>query len=521
MNNRISVATIDSPEFINLKPMDLNPLMSKCEVKVLYVGLNRNNSYIDKATATEMSKTLRGCPIVGQYTEDKGDFEDHGDQVIINSDGIKFSKLTKPYGFVAPDAKVWFQFFEDKDEYGNTCLREYLMTEAYLWTGQFKECGRVIENHNPQSMELDEETLKGYWTTDDNRGVDFFIINDAIFSKLCILGEDVEPCFEGSSFSEPNLSSKFNKDNEFTKSLFSMMNELKFALNNSKGGKPMPKNMKQVVNGESSENQNTQFEADGAAATAESAATASVTGGDHGVDTELPVGNPDTGVGSAAGDPAVDGNISGHDGVSGGGETVQGEGPAAETHENEGLLVEDSIPSTQKELEFEANDTDSSFEKKDNEDVDKDDKSDSDDSEDNIEDEEEKEEEKKKDYTLLEEELSSLKNEYSLLKEEYAKLLAFKQEVENKEKDVLIESFYMLSDEDKKNVIENKANYSLKEIKAELSMICVDKKVNFNLESQSNSADDVLGSVTYNLDSHQADGLPAWLRAVENVKKNK
>ena len=285
----------------------------------------------------------------------------------------------------------------------------------------------------------------------------------------------------------------------------------------------MPKDMKQVVDGESSENQNTQFEADGAATTAESAATASVTGEDHGVDTELPVGNPDIGVGSAAGDPAVDGNISGHDVVSGGGGTVRGEGPAAETHENEGLLVEDSIPSTQKELEFEANNTDSSFEKKDDEDVDKDDKSDSDDSEDNIEDEKEKEkeEEKKKDYALLEEELSSLKNEYSLLKEEYAKLLAFKQEVENKEKDALIESFYMLSDEDKKNVIENKANYSLKEIKAELSMICVDKKVNFNLESQSNSADDVLGSVTYNLDSHQADGLPAWLRAVENVKKNK
>ena len=80
----------------------------------------------------------------------------------------------------------------------------------------------------------------------------------------------------------------------------------------------------------------------------------------------------------------------------------------------------------------------------------------------------------------------------------------------------------MLSDEDKKNVIENKANYSLKEIKAELSMICVDKKVNFNLDSQSNSTDDVsLVQFTYNLDSHQADGLPAWLRAVENVKKNK
>ena len=44
MNNRISVATIDSPEFINLQTMDINPLMSRCDVKVLYVGQNRNRS---------------------------------------------------------------------------------------------------------------------------------------------------------------------------------------------------------------------------------------------------------------------------------------------------------------------------------------------------------------------------------------------------------------------------------------------------------------------------------------------
>ena len=239
MNNRISIATIDSPEFINLQPMDINPLMSKCDVKVLYIGQNRNRSSITKQVATEMSKTLRGCPIVGYYIEKKEDFGDHGDQVIIDGEGIKFNKLTKPYGFVAPDARVWFQFFEDQDEFGNTCVREYLMTEGYLWTGQFEECKRVLENSNPQSMELDEKTLKGYWSTDNNKGVDFFIINDAVFSKLCILGDDVEPCFEGANVSAPNLSSQFSKDDEFTKSLFTMMSELKFALNNSEGGKPM------------------------------------------------------------------------------------------------------------------------------------------------------------------------------------------------------------------------------------------------------------------------------------------
>jgi hypothetical protein len=63
-------------------------------------------------------------------------------------------------------------------------------------------------------MELDEETLQGHWATDNNSGLDFFIINDAIFSKLCILGEDVEPCFEGSMVTEPTINSSFSLERE-------------------------------------------------------------------------------------------------------------------------------------------------------------------------------------------------------------------------------------------------------------------------------------------------------------------
>jgi len=43
--------------------------------------------------------------------------------------------------------------------------------------------------------------------------------------------------------------------------------------------------------------------------------------------------------------------------------------------------------------------------------------------------------------------------------------------VENSRKDALIAEFYMLSDEDKKDVIENKTKYTLDEIKAKLSVI--------------------------------------------------
>jgi hypothetical protein len=79
-----------------------------------------------------MAKTLRGAPIVGYYKEEKEDFADHGEQVIFDDEGIKFNCLTKPYGFVAPDAKVWFQEFEDTDEFGNKIIRKYLMTTGFL-----------------------------------------------------------------------------------------------------------------------------------------------------------------------------------------------------------------------------------------------------------------------------------------------------------------------------------------------------------------------------------------------------
>jgi hypothetical protein len=89
---------------------------------------------------------------------------------------------------------VWFQWFED-----DGVPHEYLMTEGYIWTGQYPESQRVIDQGNNQSMELDEHSLNASWTKDSNGQPQFFIINEAIMSKLCILGEDVEPCFEGAS----------------------------------------------------------------------------------------------------------------------------------------------------------------------------------------------------------------------------------------------------------------------------------------------------------------------------------
>jgi len=77
-----------------------------------------------------------------------------------------------------------------------------------------------------------------------------------------------------------------------------------------------------------------------------------------------------------------------------------------------------------------------------------------------------------------------LKEEYSNLQNQYQELIKFKTEIDNEKKDALIAEFYMLSDEDKKEIIDNKEKYSLEDIKAKLAVICFDKKVNFTLNSE-------------------------------------
>ena len=455
---RMSVATIDSPEFINITSTSENPLISKCEIKVLYVGENRNRSYITKKVAVQMAQTLPGCPIVGYYIENKEDFGDHGDQMIIDGEGIKFNKLTKPYGFIAPDSKIWFQKFEDTDDFGNTVVREYLMTEGYLWTGQFEECQRVINQGNPQSMELDEKSLKGYWSTDNNRGIDFFIINDAIFSKLCILGEDVEPCFEGAAITAPEVSSNFSKNDNFVKTLFSMVQELReltFSLQN-KGGTSMAN--EQV-------NENVQFTEENAAPVTEATSV---------------------------------------------------EETSTENVEN--FSAEEGKNNSETSVENENNVEE--FKKNDDEDNNKEENM----NEDNKDETTEEEEKPKKDHSLeekfalMEQEFNELKINYENLQKENEELINFKNSVEDEKKDALINSFYMLSDEDKKDVIENKAKYSLDDIEAKLSVICVRKKVNFNLEEDSNDSKEEKPVITYNLNDAEIDVLPAWLKAVEDKR---
>ena len=133
---------------------------------------------------------------------------------------------------------------------------------------------------------------------------------------------------------------------------------------------------------------------------------------------------------------------------------------------------------------------------------------------------EEDEEENKKKYALLESEFAALQNSYAELEAKYNELVAFKAEIEDAKKDEMISRFCFLSDEDKKEVIENKSKYSLEEIESKLSVICVRKKVNFNLDdsSKNNINTEEPDVTTYNLDN-EGSSTPAYITAILNNRK--
>ena len=222
-------------EFVNITK--INPLISKCQIKVCYVGEepNRNKSVITKEVAKDLAQSLPGAPIVGFYDKEKQDFEEHNRVIDISNGRFDVIDTTRPYGFVDIGAKVWFQKFLDdgKDE------REYLMTEGYIWSDIYSESKRVIEKGNNQSMELDDKKMKAHWSKDENGYPEFFIINEAIIKKLCILGEDCEPCFEGANITAPEVNFSFSDD--FNKQLFSMMKDLKELLEGKGGTKVFTK----------------------------------------------------------------------------------------------------------------------------------------------------------------------------------------------------------------------------------------------------------------------------------------
>ena len=493
---------IDAPiEFLQIEP--LNPLISKCQIKVCYVSdePNRNRTVITKEKAKEFANSLPGCPIVGFFNEKEQDFEEHNKRLTISGNKLQIEELTRPYGFVAPNAKIWFQKFLDDGQYE----REYLMTEGYLWTGQYPDCQRVIDEGNNQSMEFDKKTFGGTWAKGKNGNPDFFIINEAIFSKLCILGEENEPCFEGANITDVQFS--FN-DN-FKAELRSMMDELKQLL--QKGGVKEVFERYAVTVGDTLWNalysfiDNEKYTIDGIYKD-ETTTFAVVKDSDekyYRVNFSLSESN--------------------------------------EFSANEEF--EDITESYQvsEEPQFSKEDILAYKKQKDEDDKDKDDKDNKDNSENSTgdekedeEDDDEEDDDKKKkkasysleeipEYTELLAKYSALENSYNeliaekeQLESQMTELVQFKNSADRKAKEELIAKFYMLNDEDKEDVITNIDSYSLDQIEAKLAIICFHNKVSFNQEEDENQKP----SFAFSLEDDIEDtSTPAWVKAALAVER--
>ena len=511
-------------EFINVTPV--NPLISKCQIKVCYVSdePNRNRSIITKEVATEMANSLPGSPIVGYYNDSKEDFEEHNRVIDISNGEFKIKDTTRPYGFVDLNAKVWFQKFLDD----GVNEREYLMTEGYIWTGQYPESQRIIDQGNNQSMELDEKFLDATWTKDDKGNPQFFIINEAIISKLCILGEDCEPCFEGSQITKL----EFSFDDGFKTQLFAMINEIKDLL--KEGG------AKEVFTRYAVEIGDALWSAlysyiektypDGQNCYCSSYRIEGVfeEGGQKFAvlqsRSDMKYYRLDFALTEETGFVPSETLI----------EVTQSYTPVEEPQFALEAVEEYEIEYAQKKKEEEdeskntcPNCGKSAEEcecKKDN-------------------DEKcskcgkplaecECEEDKKTynleevvEYTELKEQYDDLMAKYSALetecnnlKSEIEPLKEFKLEAEKKDKQAMIDQFYMLSDEDKADVIANIDTYSVDDIEAKLSIICVRNKVSFDLDENKGGNDPTV----YNLNNPEVDdaAIPAWVKSLRNTAKS-
>lgn len=407
-------------EFINAT--EISPLISKCQVKVCYVGQdpNRNGTVITKKVATEMGKKLPGSPVVGYFDQGSADFEGHNREIALRGGGkFEILDITKPYGFVPTDAKVWFQKFDDEG-----VEHEYLVTECYIWTSAYPECQRILERGNNQSMELNKETQDGFWAKDNNSGDRIFIYNEALIEKLCILGESVEPCFEGAQF-----KTEFSLENmeQFKTTMFSMLNELQETLNKGGSQDTMDENKK--------------------------------------------LGTPE--------DPNFEeGKKKPQD------ENPEGNPAPEDNKPKDGEKPEDGNKDEPKKKY-------------------------------NLDDVTEYADLLTK-YETLQGEYETLQQEKSDLETEVTSLREFKLSADRKEKQNMIDSFFMLNDEDKKDVVEHIDTYSLDDIEAKLSIICVRNKVDFNLDKD--EKDDQPKGL-FNLENPADDNVPEWIKAVRETAK--
>lgn len=156
--------------------------ISKCRCRIFYKYGNRNGTYITDEFAEELLSTVAYAPIKGIYDESSGDYTTHG---ISNAEG-------RIYGIVPENPNFAWEVFLDNDG----VEREYACVDVLVYTALYTEASAIVGK--PQSMELYRKTLKGHYEIIG--GIKYYVFDSGSFLGLQVLGDNVEPCFEGAAF---------------------------------------------------------------------------------------------------------------------------------------------------------------------------------------------------------------------------------------------------------------------------------------------------------------------------------
>ena len=157
-----------------------NDVFTKARCRVFYKGANRNGTYITDEFAEELISTFKYIPVKGIH--DGEDFTDHGTS---RSEGQIYGIVPETNNF------AWEPHVDDDGE-----ERIYACTDVLLFTALYPEANDIVSKS--QSMELYEPSLMYHMAI--VQGQKYVVFDHGRFLGLQVLGDTVEPCFEGASF---------------------------------------------------------------------------------------------------------------------------------------------------------------------------------------------------------------------------------------------------------------------------------------------------------------------------------
>lgn len=163
-----------------------NESFDSCIIRICYTGKNRNRSSISKQAIEDAIPSLYNCPIVCNYDVSSDTIGGHDVDIVHTNNGMRLINLTDAVGVIPSNCNYFWEIVED-----DGIAHEYLCVEAILWKRSAAYSKIKRDGITSQSMEI---TVKDGKTVDGIYEIDKFI-----FTAFCLLGDDVEPCFESAS----------------------------------------------------------------------------------------------------------------------------------------------------------------------------------------------------------------------------------------------------------------------------------------------------------------------------------